>query len=156
MNEGKASLPFRLWYYMRTGFSFYLSFALSVFNTIILLQAFVLSRDTPIPAFFKQFYVLVVTGFLLIIPYAILMGWAHLKRMPAYKAEVDLMVESNPYFYKYAPGWQRQVVLPWMKFLANFYLRLQEKKDLLSEEDKKTLKELIGNLEILEKGGTVG
>jgi len=141
---------------MRTGFSYYLNFALSVLNTIILLHAFVLSRDTPLPAFFKQFYVFAVTGFLLIITYAVLMGWTHLKRMPAFKAEAELQVEANPYYYKYAPGWQRQVQLPWLKFLANSYWMLLEKKGLLYEEDKKTLKKLIGNLEILEKGGTVG
>ena len=141
---------------MRTGFSYYLNFALSVLNTVILFQAFVVSRQTPIPAFFKQFYVFAATGFLVLIPYAILMGYIHLKRMPAFKAEVDLQVEANPYYYKYAPGWQTQVQLPWMKFLANSYLRILEKKGVLFEEDQKILKKMIKNLDLLEAGGVVG
>ena len=155
MDSRKAPFLFRLWYYIRVGFGEYLNFTLSILNTIILVYAFVVSNASDMPSFFASFRNFLILGILTVVPGAILLGWLHFKRIPAFKAEADLMVEANPYYYKFAPGWQTKVQLPWLKFMAKSYVALLTKNGALQEDERKALNELIGNLELLEQGGTL-
>jgi len=120
-----------------------------------LLQVFIISSAPAVPSFFRIFRNFLILGILLVVPVAILLGWLHFKRIPAFRAEADLIVEANPYYYKLIPGWQTEVQLPWLKFMAKSYIAMLKKKGMLQGEEKKVLNELIGNLELLEQGGSL-
>lgn len=155
MDSKKAPFLFRIWYYIRVGFGEYLNFSLSMLNTIILFHAFVISNMANIPSLLENLYFFLILGILTIIPFAILLGWLHFKRSPAFKAEADLIVEANPYYYKFAPGWQTKVQLPYLKFMTKSYIALLQSKGELQGEGIKVLNELLKNLELLEQGGTL-
>ena len=46
------------------------------------------------PTFFQYMLIISIIG----IPLLILVGYAHWKKTPAYRAETDIWIESNPYF----------------------------------------------------------
>ena len=94
---GKA-IGFRGWYYFRQGWSVYFAFIFAAINTLTVTY-FLAIENYPFlkeifPSFFHYIVIVVTVG----IPCLILIGYAHYKRTPSFKAEADIQVEANPHF----------------------------------------------------------
>ena len=93
----KESIGFRSWYYFRTGWSTYFAFILAAINTLTVTY-FLAIYNYPVlniifPSF--EFYILIITS--IGVPLLIFIGYLHFKRTQAFKSEIDVLIESNPY-----------------------------------------------------------
>ena len=148
-------LGFRAWFYLRMGYTTYWAFLLMGINTLTV--TYYLAIDNiPIlkelfPSFIHYVVILVVIG----IPILIFTGYSHYKKMPAYKSEVEVTTESNPYVFKLPPGFWMYVIMPYFRLQSDLLIKLSENKSLNEEEIKK-MQELQNKMDHLIKGGYIG
>jgi len=150
------NLLFRSWYYFRIGYTTYLTFLVSVgmFSSTVYYLAI---ENIPfLKLAFPHFVTFAMTIVLLGVPLAILVGWMHLKRSPAWKSELDISVEANPYNYFLPPGYVKEVFAPLYLEILRDLTKLLEKEQMLSETEKQRVQEIGKKLEILISGGYVG
>mgnify|MGYP004382208223 CR=1 FL=1 len=93
----RRAVPFRSWFYFRMGWSTYFAFIFAAINTLTVTYFLAIERYPELSAIFPNFiqYVLIVT--IIGIPLLVIVGYVHYKRTLAYRAEVDVGLESNPY-----------------------------------------------------------
>ena len=93
----KNSVPFRAWYYFRMGWSTYFAFILAAINTLTVTYFLAINNYPSLKLIFPSFeiYILIIVS--VGIPLLIAIGYAHFKRTQAFKSEIDVMIESNPY-----------------------------------------------------------
>ena len=93
----KNSIPFRGWYYFRMGWSTYFAFILAAINTLTVTYFLAIDNYPSLKLIFPSFeiYILIIVS--IGIPLLIAIGYAHFKRTQAFKSEIDVMIESNPY-----------------------------------------------------------
>ena len=154
----KVSIRFlaRLWYYFRTGYSLYLAFPISVFNTIVIVYYLLIPNVRQLQLVFSSFIIFLLVTALVAVPMAVGFGWIHMKRSPAYTSEMDISVEANPYYYKLPPGHSREAFAPLNLELLQLIKRLLEAQNLLTPDDRARIEELEKKMGTLIKGGYVG
>ena len=150
----RRSLPFRAWFYFRTGYAVYLSFILAAVNVIVTVYYLAINNIPDLKVVFPNFASWAVTVTLIGIPASVFIGWLHLKRSGAYRSEMDVAVESNPYYYKLPPGYWKDALVPVMLETMKLNIKLL-KKESLSESEMKSLNELQEKLENLIDGGRI-
>ena len=93
----KKALPFRSWFYFRMGWTTYFAFIFAAINTLTVTYFLAIERYPELSVIFPSFpqYVLIIT--IIGIPVLILVGYVHYKRTLAFRSEVDVVLESNPY-----------------------------------------------------------
>ena len=93
----KQRTGFRGWFYFRMGWSTYFVFILAAINTLTVTYFLAIDNYPTLKSIFPSFeqYALVMIS--VGIPMLILVGYAHFKKTVAYKSEMDIMIESNPY-----------------------------------------------------------
>src|SRR3990172_5750188 len=96
------NLVFRVWFYFRQGWNTYFTFIIGGINVMVTTY-FLAIENAPLlkqvfPTFTSYLAILSIIG----IPLVIGIGFAHFKKMPAYKSEAEITVEANPYIYKLA------------------------------------------------------
>lgn len=147
--------PFRYWFYLRTGFQLYFAFVFAAINTLVVTYYLAIEKAPFLkeifPSFFHYSLVLIVIG----IPVLILTGLFHYKKMPAFKSEQEINVESNPYMYKTAPGHQKYVSWPFNLLMSEILLKIATNEKLTDKEISET-KKLQKLMHRLIKGGYVG
>jgi len=154
MNK-KSRLPFRSWYYFRTGYGTYLALVLAAVNMMVVVYYLAIRGIPELEQVFPSFAIWSATVVAAGVPLAVFLGWIHVKRSPAFRSEMDIQVEANPYYYKLPPGYWKEVFAPiWLELLT-LNLKLLNKEPLTEEEQKK-IKELQKKLENLISGGYVG
>jgi len=104
---------------------------------------------------FPTFVHYIVTAACIGIPALILAGYVHYKRSAVFATEMEVYYESNPYWYKAAPGWQRDVVFPLYLNMLNLMIRMSKNENLTPDETKKML-DIQKSLETLIDGGYIG
>ncbi|MER3407310.1 MAG: hypothetical protein C4292_00320, partial [Nitrososphaera sp.] len=70
----KASLPFRAWYYFRTGYSTYLAFMIATVNTMVTVYYLAIKNIPDLQIIFPSFTVWVLFVVFAIAPLAVLVG----------------------------------------------------------------------------------
>jgi len=151
----RKKLGYRSWFYFRMGWSTYFAFIFAAINTMTV--TYYLAIETvPIlkeifPSFSQYFIILSVIG----IPILVLVGWVHYRRTAAYGSEAEIQVESNPYYYKAAPGWNREVLFPTLLQITEFMIK-SSKNEKLGEEEVLEITKLQKKLNILIGGGMIG
>jgi hypothetical protein len=143
---------FRWWYYFRIGFSTYLVFPLSLFNTVVVTYYLLITNFTVLKQVFPSFLIFLAFGIIVLLPLGVLFGWFHFKKTYAYTAEADISVEANPYYYKAAPGITKELTIPSMAFHLKALISLLEKLGSVSEEDKRIVNDLLKKCERLMHG----
>ena len=93
----KQRKGFRGWFYFRTGWSTYFVFILAAINTLTVTYFLAIDNYPILKSVFTTFEQYVVIMICIGIPLLILVGYAHFKKTFAYKSEMDVYVESNPY-----------------------------------------------------------
>ena len=93
----KNSVSFRVWFYFRMGWSTYFAFILAAINTLTVTYFLAIDNYPSLKLIFPSFEVYVIIIVSVGIPLLILVGYAHFKRTKAFKSEIDVYLESNPY-----------------------------------------------------------
>ena len=133
---------FRAWYYFRMGWSTYFAFILAAINTLTVTYYLAIENYPFLKTIFPSFeqYILIVV--LIGIPLLVLVGFAHYKKTPSYRAEADVWVESNPYQARVLVNTQFSLALN-MK-LTDILLKLSSKREI-TEDEIQEIKELQKN-----------
>ena len=118
---------FRSWYYFRMGWSTYFAFIFAAINTLTVTYYLAIEKIPSLELLFPTFiqYVIIVSG--LGIPILITVGYIHYKRSKAFKSEVDIIVETNPY--------QRRTIVN-TEMILELNLKLMEFLVKLSKDEK--------------------
>ena len=93
----KNTVGFRAWYYFRTGWSTYFAFILAAINTLTVTYFLAIENYPVLKSIFPSFEQYVIIIISIGIPLLIFIGYIHFKRTRAFKSEVDVLIESNPY-----------------------------------------------------------
>ena len=93
----KQRKGFRGWFYFRTGWSTYFVFILAAINTLTVTYFLAIDNYPVLKAVFPTFEQYAVIMVSVGIPLLIVVGYFHYKKTLAYKSEMDITVESNPY-----------------------------------------------------------
>ena len=93
----KQRIGFRGWFYFRTGWSTYFVFILAAINTLTVTYFLAIDNYPVLKAVFPTFEQYAVIMVSVGIPMLIVVGYFHFKKTLAYKSEMDIYVESNPY-----------------------------------------------------------
>ncbi len=138
---------FRSWYYFRMGWSTYFAFIFAAINTLTVTYYLAIEKVPILEIMFPTFiqYVVIVSG--IGVPILVAVGYVHYKRSKAFKSEVDIIVETNPYQRRTIVN--TELLLETNLKLMEFLIRLskdekineQEIKDLI--EKNKTLSEHV-------------
>lgn len=152
----KVGFLARLWFYFRMGYSTYLTFLLGYVSTLVTVYYLAIKNIPDLLNVFPHFVPFAVLATVIGGPLSITIGWVHLKRSPAYRSEIDIGVEANPYYYKLPPGFNREVFAPLYLELLVQMKRLLESQKLLNTEEKTRIEELERKLHVLIDGGLVG
>ena len=97
---GRNFEGFRGWYYFRIGWSIYLSLILAAINTLTITFYLAIENYPALKSIFPTFEIYIITTVLIGFPLLVAIGYAHYKRTKARKAEVDILVETNPYIMR--------------------------------------------------------
>ena len=87
----------RGWFYFRMGWSTYFVFILAAINTLTVTYFLAIDNYPTLKSIFPSFEQYALLMISVGIPVLILVGYAHFKKTVAYKSEMDIMIESNPY-----------------------------------------------------------
>ena len=94
MNE---NIGFRSWYYFRMGWATYFAFIFAAINTLTVTYFLAIERYPFLSGIFPNFIQYVVIVSAIGVPLLVVIGYIHYKRTVAFKSEVDVIMESNPY-----------------------------------------------------------
>ena len=94
MNE---NIGFRSWYYFRMGWATYFAFIFAAINTLTVTYFLAIERYPFLSGIFPNFIQYVVIVSAVGVPLLVVIGYIHYKRTVAFKSEIDVIMESNPY-----------------------------------------------------------
>lgn len=151
----KRRLGFRSWFYFRVGWATYFAFIFAAINTLTVTYYLAIERVSSLKIVFPTFthYVLILA--IIGIPFLILIGWIHYRKTAAYESEAEVQVESNPYYYKAAPGWQKEVMFPVLEKILEITVK-NSKNEKLADDDLEEISILQKKLDSLIKGEMIG
>ena len=88
---------FRSWFYFRMGWGTYFAFIFAAINTLTVTYYLAIERIPTLITIFPTFlqYILIISA--IGVPLLIIVGYVHYKRTVAFKSEIDIVLESNPY-----------------------------------------------------------
>ena len=96
----KNDIISRSWYYFRIGWSTYFAFIFAAINTLTVTFYLAIENYPSLKAIFPSFEIYVLLIVSIGFPILIAIGYVHYKRSKARKAEVDILVETNPYIMR--------------------------------------------------------
>ena len=87
----------RSFYYFRTGYSIYLSLPLQMISLCTTVYYLAIQNIPTLKTFFPGFMEFALALVVVVYPVGSVAGWFHFKKMPFYRIEQTINVESNPY-----------------------------------------------------------
>jgi len=151
-----SNLLWRSWYYFRIGYGTYLTFIVNVGIFASTIYYLTISNIPALKTVFPHFAIFAVSTIVVGVPLAVIVGWTHLKRSPAWKSELDISVEANPYNFMLPPGYWKEAFAPVYLELMRNLTKLLEKEHMLTEKERLRMQEIEKKLETLIAGGYVG
>jgi len=148
-------LPFRAWYYLRMGWTTYFAFIFTAVNTLVITYYLAIERLPTIKEVFPTFSIYALVMIIIGLPILVLAGYIHFKKSKAFPSEMDIIAESNPYYFKLPPGHNRQVLFPILLLISKMLVKTANNQKL-TEKEIVELNELENKINILIKGGSVG
>ena len=134
----KQRKGFRGWFYFRMGWSTYFVFILAAINTLTVTYFLAIDNypvlNTIFPSF--EFYILIITS--IGTPLLIFIGYCHYKKTKAFRSEMDILVESNPFLRRNTVN--TDINLRFNLKLIDLILRLS--KNTISEEELKGIEKI--------------
>ena len=129
----EKNLGFRGWFYFRTGWATYFAFIVAAINALTVTFFLAIENYPSLSVIFPTFfhYIVIVAG--IGVPLLVLVGYVHFKRSKSFRAEADILIETNPHIRR---------ILQNTEVLLLSYIKLTELMVKLSENKKLTDKEL--------------
>jgi len=151
----KKRVGFRAWFYLRMGYTIYWAFLIMGINTLTVTYFLAIEKAPFLKDIFPTFAHYAIVLIIIAVPILVLTGFIHYKKIPGYKSEAEVTVESNPYVFKLPPGYWMHVIMPFFRLQSQILMKLTENKELTDEEISK-MEELQKKMDHLLKGGYVG
>ena len=136
------SVGFRAWYYFRMGWSTYFAFIFAAINTLTVTYYLAIENYPALKEIFPSFEVYILIICSIGIPLLTIIGYTHFKRTKARKAEVDILIETNPYVLRTLVNSDMSVILN-LKMLT---LLQKIGEDKLTDEQKKEIQDIENEL----------
>ena len=95
--DKSRNIGFRSWYYFRMGWSTYFAFIFAAVNTITVTYFLAIENYPALKAIFPSFEIYILLVVTIGIPLLTIIGYSHFKRTQARRAEVDIMMATQPY-----------------------------------------------------------
>ena len=143
----KISTGFRGWFYFRMGWSTYFAFILAAINTLTVTYFLAIDNYPVLNIIFPsfEFYILIITS--IGVPLLIFIGYLHFKRTQAFKSEIDVLIETNPFLRRNAVN--VDIILRSNIKLLELILKLS--KDTISEDELNDMKKIQNEITDLIK-----
>jgi len=151
----KKNLAFRGWFYLRQGWAVYFAFIFTAINTLTVTYYLAIERVPSLNTIFPSFLSYVVIMGAIALPILISVGYVHFKKIPAYKSEAEIAVESNPYYYRLPPGFWREALVPLNLKISNMLVKIMN-NEKITKEELDEINEIHKKIEHLIAGGKVG
>lgn len=139
----------RTWYYFRVGYGTYLTFIPGVINMLILVWVFVVREVPGVEAVLVSPLVFCILAASVAGSVGACMGWLHFKVMPTYRSEIEIGIESNPYFWKLPRGYQPLVWFPAILLTLQQVRKIREADPTFTAEERCQVLEIERRLEVL-------
>ena len=132
------NLGFRSWYYFRTGWATYFAFILAAINTLTVTYFLAVDNYPALKIIFPSFEIYVLILISIGVPLLIFIGYCHYKKTKAFRSEMDILVESNPFLRRTTVN--TDIILRFNVNLINLVLKLS--KDTISEDELNDMKKI--------------
>ena len=134
----RTSTGFRGWFYFRMGWSTYFAFILAAINTLTVTYFLAVSNYPALKIIFPSFEIYVLILISIGVPLLIFIGYCHYKKTKAFRSEMDILVESNPFLRRTTVN--TDIILRFNINLINLVLKLS--KDTISEDELNNMKKI--------------
>ena len=134
----RTSTGFRGWFYFRMGWSTYFAFILAAINTLTVTYFLAVSNYPALKIIFPSFEIYVLILISIGVPLLIFIGYCHYKKTKAFRSEMDILVESNPFLRRTTVN--TDIILRFNVNLINLVLKLS--KDTISEDELNDMKKI--------------
>ena len=132
----KISTGFRGWFYFRMGWSTYFAFILAAINTLTVTYFLAVDNYPALKFIFPSFEIYVLIIISIGVPLLIFVGYSHYKKTKAFRSEMDVLIESNPFLRRTTVN--TDIILRFNVNLINLVLKLS--KDTISEDELNDMK----------------
>ena len=143
----KTSTGFRGWFYFRMGWSTYFAFILAAINTLTVTYFLAIDNYPALKIIFPSFEIYVLILISIGVPLLIFIGYCHYKKTKAFRSEMDVLVESNPFLRRTTVN--TDIILRFNVNLINLVLKLS--KDTISEDELNDMKKIQNEITDLIK-----
>ena len=123
---------FRAWFYFRQGWSVYFAFIFAAINMLTVTYFLAIENYPALKEVFPTFEQYIMITVFIGVPLLVLVGYAHYKKTPSFRAEADIWMESNPYQARVLVN--SQFTLELNVKLADLLLKLSSKQEIKEEE----------------------
>ena len=134
----KTSTGFRGWYYFRMGWSTYFAFILAAINTLTVTYFLAIDNYPVLNIMFPSFEIYILIVVTIGTPLLILVGYIHFKKTKAFRSEMDVLVESNPFLRRNTVN--ADINLRFNLRLVDLILKLS--KDTISKEEYEDIEKI--------------
>ena len=134
----KSSTGFRGWFYFRMGWSTYFAFILAAINTLTVTYFLAVDNYPALKIIFPSFEIYVLILISIGVPLLIFIGYCHYKKTKAFRSEMDILVESNPFLRRTTVN--TDIILRFNINLISLVLKLS--KDTISEDELNDMKKI--------------
>ena len=131
-----SSKGFRGWFYFRMGYSTYFAFILAAINTLTVTYFLAIDNYPALKMIFPSFEIYILITISIGVPLLIFIGYCHYKKTKAFRSEMDILVESNPFLRRNTVN--TDIILRLNVKLLDLILRLS--KSTVSEKELKDIK----------------
>ena len=143
----KSNVGFRGWFYFRMGWSTYFAFILAAINTLTVTYFLAVDNYPALKIIFPSFEIYVLILISIGVPLLIFIGYCHYKKTKAFRSEMDILVESNPFLRR--TNVNTDIILRFNVNLINLVLKLS--KDTISEDELNDMKKIQNEITDLIK-----
>ena len=128
----EKNLGFRGWFYFRTGWATYFAFIVAAINALTVTFFLAIESYPSLSVIFPTFfhYIVIVVG--IGVPILVLVGYVHFKKSKSFRAEADVLIETNPHIRRILQN--TEVLLPSYLKLTEIIVKLSENKKLTDKE----------------------
>jgi len=126
------NLGFRGWFYFRTGWATYFAFIVAAINALTVTFFLAIENYPSLSVIFPTFvhYIVIVVG--IGVPILVLVGYVHFKKSKAFRAEADVLIETNPHIRRILQN--TEVLLPSYLQITELIIKLSDNKKLTDKE----------------------
>lgn len=151
----KRNIHYRAWFYFRTGYGQYFTFAFGIVNMLTLTYYLAIEGGGWMASLFPSFLSYVLVCSLVITPTVCAVGYFHMRRSHAFASDLDITTESHPYNYKLPPGIMKECLTPMYQEMFRLLLKSVQKRDEVSDKELDRLKALYQKLDLLDHGNSL-